>query len=97
MTVETVLGVTEKVTDASAEKVWRRFFVSNTWEDIKSKCSTVRELIHTCADIYVNCHPNSSWEDVASRLYRFEETAALEEVRSYLNPRGRFSQWVWFI
>ena len=97
LTVETVLSVMEKVTDSSAEEVWRYFIGGNTLEDIKSKCSTERELMHTCADNYVNCDPDSSWEQIASGLYRKEETAAVEEVRSYLNPRGRFSKWVWFV
>ena len=103
LTVEAVLGVMEKVTDGRAEEVWRRLFWRNIilgddlFEDISSKCSTKRELMHTCADIYVNCDPDSSWEWIACRLYHCEETAAVEEVQSYLNPRGRFSRWVWFV
>jgi serine/threonine-protein kinase RIO1 len=87
----------EKVTDGRAEEVWRRLISSTVLKDISSMCSTERELVNTCADIYVNCYPDSSWEEVACQLYREEETAAVEEVRSYLNPRGRFSQWVWFV
>ena len=99
LTVETVLGVMEKVTDGRAEGVWRRLLRhgildDDLFEDISSKCSTERELMHTCADIYVNCCPNSSWKNLALALYHFEETAAVEEVRSYLNPRGEFCQWV---
>ena len=87
----------EKVTDGGAEEVWRGLITNDDiLEDISSKCSTERELVNACADIYVNCNPDSSWEKVAGRLYREGETAAVEEVRSYLNPRGRFSQWVWF-
>ena len=87
----------EKVTDGRAEEVWIGLIEDSTLEDIKSKCSTEKELVNTCADIYVNCRPDSSWEHVAGGLYREEEAAAVEEVRSYLNPRGRFSQWVWFV
>ena len=94
LTVDNVLGVMEKVTDGRAEEVWGWLIDE---DHVSSKCSTERELMHTCADIYVNCNPHSSWEDVAFGLYREEETAAVEEVRSYLNPRGRFSQWVWFM
>ena len=97
LTVETVLSVMEKVTDSSAEEVWRYFIDKDLLEYIKSKCSTEKELMHTCADIYVNCEPDSSWERIACRLYCREETAAVEEVQSYLNPRGRFSKWVWFV
>ena len=97
MTVENLLGVMEKVTDGRAREVWGWLIDGIVLMDISSKCSTERELVNTCADIYVNCDPDSSWEKVARQLYREGETAAVEEVRSYLNPRGRFSQWVWFM
>ena len=97
LTVDNLLGVMEKVTDGRAEKILGWLIGSTILEDISSKCSTERELVNTCADIYVNSKPDSSWEKVASRLYREGETAAVEEVRSYLSPRGRFSQWVWCV
>ena len=97
LTVDNLLGVMEKVTDGRAEKILGWLIGSTILEDISSKCSTERELVNTCADIYVNCAPDSSWEKVARRLYHKGETAAVEEVRSYLSPRGRFSQWVWFV
>ena len=84
------------MTDDRAEEVWRQLIGSTVLEDISSKCSTEKELVNTCVDIYV-CKPDSSWEKVALRLYRVVETAAVEEVRSYLSPRGRFSQWVWCV
>ena len=40
------------------------------------------------ADLYVNCNPYSSWEDIAVSLYHHHQVAAVEEVRSYLPPRG---------
>ena len=86
----------EKVADGRAEEVWRGVIPDRMLEDIKSKCSTEKELVNTCADIYVNCYPDSSWELVALKLYNEGEIAAVEEVRSYLNPRGKLSQWVWF-
>ena len=91
LTVENILGVMKKVTDGRAEEVWGRLIGSTGLEDISSKCSTERELVSTRVDIYINCNPNSSWEEVARGLYREGETAAVEEVRSYLSPRGRFS------
>ena len=96
LTVENLLGVMEKVTDGTgrAEEVFRGLIDGTVLEDISSKCSTERELVNTCVDI---CNPDSSWEEIACRLYREGETAAVEEVRSYLNPRGRFSQWVWCV
>ena len=87
----------EKVTDGRTEETWSGLIGYTVLEDISSKCSTERELTNACADICINCKPGSSWEGVARGLYREGETAAVEEVRSYLNPRGRFSQWVWFM
>ena len=97
MTIKNLFGVMEKVTDGRAEEVWWWLIDYIMLKDVSSKCSTERELVNAYVDIYVNCNPNSSWEEVASRLYRVGETAAVEEVRSYLNPRGRFPQWVWFV
>ena len=99
LTVENIFGVMEKVTDGRAKEVWRRLLRSAVLKDINSKCSTDRELVNACADIYVNCTPYSSWEEVALALYREGETAAVEEIRSYLNLRGtcRFSLWAWFV
>ena len=97
LTVENLLGMMEKVTDGRAKEVCRELIDGTMMEDISSKCSTERELVNTCVDIYVNYKPDSSWEEVARGLYYEGETAAVEEVRSYLSPRGRFSQWVWFV
>ena len=95
LTVDNVIGVMEKVTDGGRRKVWRECLGGNLFVDIKSKCSSEKELLHTCSDIYINCHLESSWEHLARGLYLEVEAAAVEEVRSYLNPRGRLFQWVW--
>ena len=95
LTVDNVTGMMEKVTDGGCDEVWRWWFSDYLFMDIKSKCSSEKELMHTCSDIYVNCHPDSSWEHLARGLYEKVEAAAVEEVRSYLNPRGRLFQWVW--
>ena len=97
LTVENLLGVMEKVPDGRAEEVWERLINDYMLKDVSSKCSTERELVSTCADIYANCNPDSSWEEIACRLYRDGETAAVEEAQSYLDPRGRFYEWVWFV
>ena len=95
LTVDNVTGVMEKVTDACREEVWRECLGGGLFVDINSKCSSEKELLHTCSDIYVNCCHDPSWEHLAYVLYKMVETTAVEEVRSYLNPRGRLFQWVW--
>ena len=83
----------EKVTSSRMGEIWTSlidmFVILN---DIISRCSTEREIMQTYADVYVNCDPASSWEHIARKLYQNEEMAALEEARSYLNPKGWFSQ-----
>ena len=97
LTVENLFRVMEKMSDGGTEEVWSELIDDTMLEDIISKCSTERELVNSCVDIYVNCNPDCCWEEVVGTLYHEGETAAVEEVRSYLNPRGRFSQWVWFM
>ena len=91
LTVDNVTGVMEKVTDGGREEVWSWFLGDDLFTDINSKCSSERELLHTWSDIYINCRHNSSWEHLAYRLYQMVETAAVEEVQYYLNPRGIYN------
>ena len=82
----------EKVTNGRAEEIWKSLIdVFVLLNDIISRCSTEREIMQMYADVYVNCDPSSSWEHIARELYQNEEAAALEEVQSYLNPKGRLS------
>ena len=97
LTVENVAGVMEKVTDDGRVNVWSGLIGGNSFKDITSKCSSEKELLHMSSDVYVNCCVDSSWEHLTCELHRKLETAAVEEVRSYLNPRGRLLQWVWFV
>ena len=80
----------EMVTNDQAKDVWRFLLRSDVFTDISRKSSSGRELMYTYADIYVNCDPRSCWESVAYSLYQCNEMAAVEEVRPYLSPRGRF-------
>ena len=94
LTVENVVGVMEKVTDDGRGKVLSRLLGVDLVTDINSKCSNEKEMLLMNSDVYVNCFIDSSWERLACELYYELETAAVEEVRSYLNPRGRLLQLV---
>ena len=63
-------------------------------DNIYSGHSTEEEKNHTCSDVYVNCHPESSWEHLTSRLYRADETAAVDQARPFLPPRGMWGDSV---
>ena len=69
------------------------------WQVWKDACyypmerKKMRELCRSgkedeCADLYVNCNPSSSWELLARSLYRHHQVVVVEDVRSYLPPRG---------
>ena len=64
---------------------------ASMFDSIKSseKYSTLLEVEAAAVDIYVNCCPWSSWVDLAKTLYRFHQVGAVEEVKTYLPPRGK--------
>ena len=97
LTVENVVGVMEKVTDDGRVKVLSQLIGRDLFKDIISKFSNETEILRMTSDTYVNCCAYSSWEDLARELHKELETAAVEEVQCYLNPRGRLLQWVWFV
>ena len=97
LTVENMVGVMEKATNDGRVKVLSQLIGGNLFKDIISKCSNENEILYMTSDTYVNCCVDSSWEDLACELYYELETAAVEEVQCYLNPRGRLLQWVWFV
>ena len=94
LTVENVVGVMEKVTADGRVNILSRLLGVDLVTDINSKCSNEKEMLFMCSDVYINCHHDSSWEHLACKLYYELETTAMEEVRSYLNPRGRLLQLV---
>ena len=57
-------------------------------EEVQRKYLTDLERETAYIEIYVNCNVQSSWEDLAKALYKHKQVAAVEEVRSYLSPRG---------
>ena len=89
LTVDNVSRIMEKVEPKVKVQVWEDGIacVAAMGEDkMKELCMSGKE--DECADLYVNCNPYSSWEDIARSLYRHYQVAAVEEVRSYLPPRG---------
>ena len=87
LTVDNVSHVMEKVEPKVKMEVW-----VDACDDLKEK-KQMREVCLSekedeCADLYVNCNPYSSWELLARSLYHYHQVTAVEEVRSYLPPRG---------
>ena len=84
LTVDNVSHIMEKVEPKERQQVLKELIVVG----IPEKYSTDLEKEAAAVDIYVNYSPYYSWEDLARSLYRHHQVAAVEEVRSYLPPRG---------
>ena len=87
LTVDNVSRIMEKVEPKVKTEVW-----VDACGDIMEKLKIVKVCTSgkedECADLYVNYNPYSSWELLARSLYCHLQVAAVEEVRSYLPPRG---------
>ena len=87
LTVDSVSCVMEKVEPKVKAQVWEDACgAPMEKEKMRDLCMSRKE--DECADLYVNYNPYSSWEWLARSLYRHHQVAAVEEVRSYLPPRG---------
>ena len=89
LTVDNVSRVVEKVEPKERQPLLKEMIIF-VFNDIQSsgKYPTASEVEAAAIDIYVNCCPWASWDDLAGSLYRYHQVAAVEEVRSYLLPRG---------
>ena len=82
----------EKVTVDKRRRVWERIFNYRFVEKIYSNQSGEEEKLHSCANMYVTCKPDSSWEKLAHVLYNWGGMAAAKEAKALLQQKGR-----WFI
>ena len=81
--------VVAKVEPKEREKVYEKVLIHRSkLMKIQEQYSTDSEREVAYADVYVNCCPWSSWKDLAKILYYHHHVAAVEEVKSYLPPRG---------
>ena len=85
-----VTDVMKKVTEDKRKYVWRMLFhwrgLSHV-DEIYSSHSSEEEKTHTCSDVYVNCHPESSWQHLTSLLYTADKMTALDQARPFPPPR----------
>jgi hypothetical protein len=100
LTVENVTGVMEKVTVNKRRLLWsrvleqkeqtRKIFHLGAYivDEIYISHSSGKEKTHACSDVYVNCHPESSWEHLTSVLYKENEMTVVDQARPFLPPRG---------
>ena len=92
LTVESLIGVMEKVTsdEGRRRKVWERVLEweyitpSSYIDEVYLKYSTTKMKTHALADVYVNTRPASSWWDLVETLYGESELAAAKEAKPFL-------------
>ena len=89
LTVDNVSLLMKKVEPEQRQQVLEGVIARrNVIDEIKRKSHNDLERETAYVDVYVNCDPYSSWEELAGKLYRHQQVAAVEEVKSYLPPRG---------
>ena len=97
--MENVVEVMEKVAVERRKEVWSWVDIvpGPQLEEIYQKYSTEEQRIHACADIYVNCHPDSSWTHLCQGLYRRNEMTAARKAKTFIPQTGegyRVSKWL---
>ena len=83
LTVDNVSHIMEKV----EPKERLQIVLPGMWSSISGSTNLEKEA--AAVDFFVNCYPWASWDKFANSLYRRHQMAAIEEVRSYLPPRGK--------
>ena len=86
LTVDNVSHVMEKVKPTVKMLIWNDVLEHGWIQAVNKEEFSFKE--EECADIYINCYHSASWDTLAGSLYRHDQVAAVEEVRSYLPPRG---------
>ena len=91
MTVDNVAKVMEMVTADRIMRVWEMLGVPKELvEMISEKHSTPKEKTRACVDLYLNCHPDASWNKIITGLYRCGEMAAAREAKPFIyHQNGR--------
>ena len=86
LTVDNVSHIMEKIEPKVKMQIWNDVLERRLIQDLTGENLSFKE--EECADIYVNCCHSASWESLSGPLYRHHQVAAVEDVRSYLPPRG---------
>ena len=95
MTVDGVTQVFNKIKGDKA-KVMRLglLFPSPLVDEIMERSySTESGKNRAFADVYVNIHPYSSWEDLTSVMYVIEEFASARESKSFMST-GKYYHYI---
>ena len=88
LTVGNVTRAMEKVTVDKRRRVWKKVLGEEAVEEIYSSHSSEEEKLRSCADIYVTCQYDPSWEHLVQKLYNCSEMAAAKEAKAFLQQTG---------
>ena len=89
LTMTNVIRVMEKVAVDKRGRAWETVLDRHLASNIYGHCySLEEEKLYTCADIYANCKPDSSWEQVFQGLYEGSEQEAAKEAKAFLQQKG---------
>ena len=89
--VVNVVGVMENVAVKRRKEMWAKWGIVllPQVKEIYHKYSTEEQKIHACADIYVNCNPDSSWIHLCGRLYVEKEITASRKAKTFIPQTGK--------
>ena len=88
LTVENLVSVMSLLAHENWKFIWCNLVPREQLDVIENRSSSAEERIHYCCSYYVNRCPTSSWQDVARKLFRDSETAAVERAKAFLPPKG---------
>ena len=90
LTVENVVRVLKSVAVERRKEVWSRSGIvpDPQLEEIYQRYSTEEQRIHACADIYVNCCPDSSWTYLHKILCGSNEMTAARKAKTFIPQTG---------
>ena len=94
LTVGSVNRAMEKVAVERRRRVWEEVLRKRAVEEIYSSHFSEEDKLHSCADTYVTCKPDSSWEDLVRVLYYCGEMAAAKEAKAFLQHKGGWYMYV---
>ena len=87
LTVDNVTKVMEMGNADKIPEMWKESGESLV-KMITGNLSTTKEKTRACVDLYLNCHPDPSWETITLGLYKRGEMAAAREAKSFLQQNG---------
>ena len=62
-------------------------------EEIQKRYTTEADQNHACADYFVNCYPNASWENLTFTMYFGNEFVAAKESKSFMSI-GKYCHYI---